>query len=277
MRKTFKDDTIQKSFEAKGYAVIDFLSADDVNSLEKMYYDNRVDEQKFIEVTLWNNNYELNKKISEVTGEIISSKLKNVLDDHIALYSGYVTKIPGRPNAAKLHQDPLLVDEDNFRSVNVWSPLCEVDENNGAFYVVEGTHNLFRGNRGYTYFKYEFDDIKDEVIARFGKMVDVHPGQGVIYDHSLLHYSFDNRTDKIRIANTCFMIPSEVQPRYFHHNRSGNTLDLYEIDSHFMLTYFSALSAGDLERPLISRSDYVPTNKVSIKEFEELLNNRVTI
>src|ERR1051325_9120664 len=98
MRNTFKDNAVQKSFEEKGYAVVDFLTAEDITMLERIYYDNRVNEQKFIEVTLWNSNYELNRKISELAGALISEGLKNILDDHVPFYSGYVTKIPARPN-----------------------------------------------------------------------------------------------------------------------------------------------------------------------------------
>ena len=49
----------------------------------------------------------------------------------------FMTKSKRDSNGAlRPHQDWSIVDEESFRSYNVWIPLVNVDENNGAIQVL---------------------------------------------------------------------------------------------------------------------------------------------
>lgn len=275
MRHTFKDAATQNFFEEAGYVVLDLFAPDDIRELEKIYYANRVQKQPSLEISVWSKDYSVNKRISDLTQRIITARVHDILDDHVCLYSGFVSKVPGRPNVSKPHQDPCFVDEQKFRSVVVWVPLCAVDEHNGAMYVIKGSHKILQGYRGYTFFQYDYNEIKDEVMKRnLGKIVRLRPGQAIIYTTATFHYSFENQTDRIRIACTCLMIPREATPIYYHHNKKLNTVDVLEINQEFLLSYYGKyFGAAEMERPLLNRFAFETPVKVSIDEFEALCNS----
>ena len=270
MRRVFRDNELQRQFETSGYAVVTFLAPDDIKVLENIYYSHKVAEQPGLEISIWNLDYDLSKKISDLSGALIAARLTDVLADYAPLYSGFVTKIPGKPNAALLHQDPTFTDETKQRSVTVWAPLVQVNEHNGALHVVSGSHRMFPGYRGYTVFEYDFSGIRDEVASRFSERLETLPGQAVIYDTAALHFSHENTTDAIRIASTTLMIPAETKPIHYHHNRKLNTLDVHEIDNRFLLNYFiKHIQAEELDMPLLGRQPFTPSRQVGIEEFEE--------
>jgi len=271
MRKVFRNTELQKHFEKEGYAVVSFLTSEDIKYLETIYYQHRVDEQTGIEITVWNKNYEVNKRISDLTAALIAERLKDTLIDYRPLYSGFVTKIPGKPSASPLHQDPAFVDERYFRSINVWTPLVETNEQNGALHVVKGSHRMLSGYRGFFgLVEYSYEEIKQEIVIRYGSRVETKLGQAVIYDTALLHYSLENTTDFIRIANTCLMVPKEATTIYYHYNRKFNSLDVYEINGNFLLSYFGTFHNNDeFTVPLLKRTTMTEAVKVTLSKFED--------
>jgi ectoine hydroxylase-related dioxygenase (phytanoyl-CoA dioxygenase family) len=56
-------------------------------------------------------------------------------------------KLPDRNGRLRVHQDPTLVDEERFTPVNVWCPLQDIDDRNGALCILPGSHRLYRGPR----------------------------------------------------------------------------------------------------------------------------------
>lgn len=270
MRQVFQDDILQKHFEENGYCIVQALTADDIKQLEQIYYANKVDEQPSIELSIKNKDLTVSRRIEDLTAAIVAHRLSSYLLDYKMIYSGFVTKIPGRHNMSKLHQDPTFVDEAVMKAVNVWCPLVDVDDKNGAIWIVKHSNKFFPGYRGYTVNQFDYSDVFEEVMNRFGTLVKMKAGEVLVYDTSLFHYSRHNTTDKIRIACATIMIPAEATPIYYHHNRELSTLDVYEIDKDFLLQYFDKyLGASEIDYKLLSRSPFQQPVKVTMEQFEE--------
>lgn len=270
MRRVFVDDKLQKQYDKTGYVIVDALSADDVAELEKIYHEQKVSDQPGIELSIWSDDIELKKRISEKAGNLIFSRAGKYLNNYRMFYTGYVAKNSGKPNVSNLHKDPTLVDESQFRTFGLWCPLTAVNRQNGAVHVVLNSHKIKDGYRGFTTFEYDFVPITDEVMNNYGTIAVMKPGQVLIYDNALLHYSFENKTDKPRIACNCIVVPAEAQTIHLHHNKELNTLDTYEIDSEFMAQYYPKYLFKDIpDRKLLNRVPFKEPIPVSMETFKK--------
>jgi len=269
-RRVFKDEVLQRQFEENAYCIVPLLSADEVKQLEEIYRYNRVTEQAAIEITIKNPDYEVNKKIRNLTGEVALPCINEYLDNYRMLHAGFIAKIPGKPNAIKLHQDSTFVDESQFAALNIWCPLTDVDEKNGALWIINHSDRFYQGLRGQPFKEYDFNDIGDEVIAKYGKMLPMKVGDAIIYDTALLHYSKQNITGKTRLVCNVVMVPAEAPAYYYHFNNQQKSLEQYEISDDFLLSYFSKfLQNGKIDAKHLNTIPLVNSRKVTVAEFEE--------
>ena len=270
MRRVFKDDKLQMYFAANGYCQVQLLSPDDIQELERIYYDNRVEKQPAMERSTSSKNFDLSRNIKELTGAVVLKRLQEYLIDYKLLYSGFITKVPGKPNQMRLHQDPTFVDESKFQALNVWSPLVDVNADNGALWIIPKSNRFFEGFRGQPIRALDFSDISQKVTDKYGVMLPMKAGEVIIYDAALFHYSLANTTDKARIACASLVAPAESTPIYHYYNKELNTIDVYEIEGDFMIKYFSEyLKTGKVDAKLLSNRPYTEPRKVTMDEFEE--------
>jgi ectoine hydroxylase-related dioxygenase (phytanoyl-CoA dioxygenase family) len=269
-RRVFKDEMLQRQFEENAYCIVPLLAANEVKQLEDIYYNNRVAEQAAIEITIKNADYGLNKKIRDLASAIVLPRIDECLDDYRMLHAGFIAKIPGKPNAIKLHQDSTFVDESRFSALNIWCPLTNVDEKNGALWIIKHSDRFFPGLRGQPFKEFDFNDIGDEVISKYGKMLPVKAGEAIIYDTTLLHYSKQNITENTRLVCNIVMVPTEAQAFYYHFNSQDKTLEQYEISDDFLLSYFNKfLQTGKIEAKHLNTISVAQSRKVTVAEFEE--------
>lgn len=273
MRAVFKNPELEEHFIKHGYCLVQLLEPSDLALLEEIYYSNRVQEQAAIERTTATQDQDISRNIKRLAGEAVSNRLKKYLLNYRMFFSGFITKNPGKPSKMRLHQDPTFVDETKYKAMNVWSPLVDVDAGNGAVCIIPNSDKFFKGFRGQPARQYDFDDIAEEVMSKFGKLMPMKAGQSLIYDTSLFHFSLENVSGKIRIANTTIMLPEEATPIYYYHNKALDTLDIYEVSDDFMVRHYSEyLKKGKVEETLLSRGPYKAPQKVSFSEFEEKYN-----
>ena len=270
MRRVFKDDQLQEHFERNGYCIVPLLNIADLIKLESIYYDNPVEEQPAMERSTSTKDLELGRNIKDQAGAVVMKRLNEYLIDFKLLYSGFITKIPGKPNAMRLHQDPSFVDESRFDALNVWGSLVDVDEKNGALWMIPQSNKFFHGFRAQPAREFDFNDIASEITKKYGVMVPMKAGEVIIYCTSLFHYSLANTTDKARVACATVVVPQEATPIYYFHNKEQNTIEMYEIEGDFMIRYFSEyLKTGRVDAKLLSSKPYHEPRKISMEEFEE--------
>jgi hypothetical protein len=271
VRNVFINKEYQRKLEEDGYCLISLFSEQEIAELEKIYKSNLVGEQPAIELTLKSEDYDLKKRIAVGIASVISKKVLSLLNNYTFIFSGFIAKVPGRDNISALHQDPTVTDESIYTSINVWIPLTDVNERNGAVHVIKKSHLFYQGFRGHRIGDYDFMEVRKEVMRRFGTVVNMAKGQALIYDTRLFHYSNQNETDKTRIASASIMIPREATPIYYYHNQGKSTIDVYEISEEFFLNYVDRFFKGSVtSEKLLAELPYRAPQKIDLEKFAQM-------
>jgi ectoine hydroxylase-related dioxygenase (phytanoyl-CoA dioxygenase family) len=252
MRRVLQDETLQNSFEEKGYTVLPgFLSAEEV----KHYYDHylaRLDkgethkadryEERYAEFTVIYADETFRRSVyAKLTGELVP-RCNEFLADYKPIIANYIMKLPGGKGHVPLHQNWSLVNEEEFTSVSVWIALVDMGPENGMLSFVDGSHRQFRFPRGY-WNGQRLDNIEPFVLENdLLTGMPVKAGDAIVLDDSILHHSALNRSSDIRLSMQIIMIPRESQGIYFHREHPGNAeydgdVEVFAVDEEFFFRF----------------------------------------
>src|SRR5687767_5451043 len=146
--------------------------------------------------------------------------------------SSFLYKTPGSGSELAMHQDWTIVDETRHMALNIWVPLCDVDENNGALHVLPGSHRHILPIRCPT-LPFFFSG-NEELLNKYVIPMYVKAGQAVVLNQRLVHGSTANKSDKIRIAITSGVKTKDAQ-MYFHYKVPGkDVLEVYKEADDFL-------------------------------------------
>jgi hypothetical protein len=143
-------------------------------------------------------------------------------------------KFPG-DGPIEAHQDFNFVDESHHTAFNLWCPLVDTDTQNGGLFVVAGSHNVFRTQRGPNLPKAltQYHDT----LRKYARLVPLRQGQAIIYDHRLIHYSPPNRTGEARVAVQSVLTPREATTIHYGYDEATCRVRAYRIDKAFILAH----------------------------------------
>ncbi|MBX3284376.1 MAG: phytanoyl-CoA dioxygenase family protein, partial [Actinobacteria bacterium] len=150
-------------------------------------------------------------------------------------YGNYVMKWPSPTSWFGVHQDSCFVDETEAVSASIWVATCEVDEGNGAVWFFPGSHLMRSTIRGSNQMAYSFQDVGASIEARCGRIVRLAPGDAIVFDHRVVHWSFANASDAPRLAAVLGVIPEEAQLIHHHASDDGATVETFAIDDDFFI------------------------------------------
>ncbi len=231
MNQILVDKQLDEQLLKDGYVVVPFLDEIRVKELFDFFYDNHASEIPGFYATAHSVDIPFRKKMNEQIKAVFEQPIKTFFHNCKPLGGSYVVKSKSQEERLHPHQDWNIVDESKFRSFNIWVPLVNLNEENGAIRVVPGSHlwvNNFRGPNIPDY----FGDY-NEVIWNRMKTLNMKAGEALIYDHRLFHASYANKTDNLRIATVFGIIPDEAQMFYYYGN--GENVDVYESNVNFFM------------------------------------------
>ena len=236
MTPIFNDSKLQEQFEKDGFLVIPFLKKGEVNKLSSFFYElhNNVPENFYS--TTFNTSPEFKQKINEETNQVFGNKIDAVFTGIKKLGSSFLCKAPGQGGKMPVHQDWTVVDESKFCSVTVWIPLVDTNEKNGAIRVLRGSHKFTDTLRAPTLVS-EYSKLQDEIWDEM-ELLPMKAGEAFIFNHSLLHASSANTTDKERLAITSGVIPADAQLMLYHLNESKK-LEKYLMPDDMFQRYYN--------------------------------------
>lgn len=231
MQQILTNLAFDKTLATEGFVVVPFLEHKDVLNLRDFFYENHAQELPGFYATAHSTDIPFRKKMNEKIKAVFENSIANYFHNCSALGGSYVVKSKSQEERLHPHQDWNIVDESQHRSFNIWVPLVDLNENNGAIRVVPGSHlwvDNFRGPNIPDYL-----GAFNETIWQHMQTLNMKAGEALIYDHRLFHASYPNKTDDLRVATVFGIIPQDAQMYYYFGD--GDAVNVYESSVDFFM------------------------------------------
>lgn len=226
LKLLFKKEEFSDYLFQEGSVFFSLLEGKEIKRLKKVFSKYHKQDPSGFYATTHLDDKSLRKSISDQIIRIIAPKLEEVFENINVLGGAFISKSPGEKGILPLHQDWNIVDEEKARSYNLWIPLCDVNEFNGAMRILARSHRKEKTFRG--------PNIPPS-LYKISKEVDKHmhtlnmnSGEALIYDHALWHSSPQNQSEELRLAIVLGVIPKDAEMKYYHLNEEN----VDEYDSH---------------------------------------------
>lgn len=209
-RRTLIDDEKQAAFELDGYAVLDLVDPRVIERFAARFDRLYVGEREGFHSSLESSDFEYRDELGAALVETFSHLVDEFFEDHAVIMAQATVKWTGGDSTVGIHQDWSIVDERQFRSLNMWIPLVTTDDENGGLYVLPGSQEEFRRLRPNGGFPSWYRDPAMSVDPSAFVPVHVRAGQAIISNHAILHRSPSNRSPSPRIAVVLALAPREA-------------------------------------------------------------------
>jgi len=270
MKRVFKDPEMQKTFEEQGYVTVQFYTAEEIAELNKLYQDlHPVDEKGFYPST-FSRDKNYRQMADQEIRRIGNRTINEVLQDQKVVAGSFIVKYPDENSEMCVHQDMTLVDETEFTGINIWCPLVDLTETNGAIYALPRSHRMYPTYRGATVPNI-YQDVTKEIVE-FMTPLYLKAGEAVIFDQSIIHYSPPNFSDERRVVTNIYFTHKDARFRtaYYNKEEDAEKVELFEQDESFM-TDFEQFGDNIYDRPKIGKSlgkfDY-HFKRLSVEDLE---------
>jgi ectoine hydroxylase-related dioxygenase (phytanoyl-CoA dioxygenase family) len=262
MRQVFKAKANEESFREHGYVVVDLLGEEAVGDLWSFYTETFQTKRPVVPyarqlpyyISIFDADSAYKRRVDEQISGYVVQEIPSWLADYEVFYSNFMIKFPG-DGQIEAHQDFNFVDESQHTAFNLWCPLVDTGLQNGGLFVIPGSHQVFRTQRGPNLPKAltEYNDT----LKKYGRLIPLRKGQAIIFDHKLVHYSPPNRTGEVRVAVQSVLTPREAPAVHYVFDAPTAKVRAYRIDKEFILT--NDLWATDISRrELDHEEDLIP-------------------
>ena len=234
MQPVFTDERLERELTDRGYVVMDMLDADGVAELVDLYAATADGESSSVQFSA---QYAAGATKAAIRAGLVQAYRRDLagrMHPHEVVASGFIAKGRTGDSTIPAHLDWSIVDETRDRSVNVWVPLCDTSESNGALAVIPGSHRLPVTRRG--------TDTPPalaappEVLDEHMTVVPMRAGQAIVYDHRTIHGSASNVSDEARVAAVMSLIPTGVAPMHYVGAGEGELSEV-QVDYEFFHAY----------------------------------------
>jgi ectoine hydroxylase-related dioxygenase (phytanoyl-CoA dioxygenase family) len=240
MRQIFQSDTRQRQFTEDGYVVVDLLDGLNVDNLWSFYAQAFQTPRTVVPyarqlpyyISIFDSDSAHKREVDQLISRSVGDRLTDLMIDYEVFYSNFMIKFAG-DGQIEAHQDFNFVDESRHTAFNLWCPLVDTDAQNGGLYVIAGSHNVFRTQRGPNLPK-ALTEYNDKLRA-YARRVPLKAGQAIIFDHKLIHYSPPNRTAQARVAIQSVLTPREATPVHYVFDAATSKVRAYRINKDFIL------------------------------------------
>lgn len=229
----FKDAGIEDSLNRNGFVHIPaFLSPQQVAAYFAIYKSLHTDT--VFEKSMWNSLYDM----PEGRGEQVSRQLKAMLTENFSGWLAdfkmpvvtFMVKNPTTDSHCELHRDNSAFDETRFEYRNGWIPLVDINEKNGALYVVPKSDMVFDYCLPMAT-EWHYKSMIPELMKHI-QVVYAKAGDLVVYKDKTLHGSFHNRTDAPRPVLHFGLLHPQASTYYYKRNEN-NRVDMFSVPPEF--------------------------------------------
>lgn len=231
-QQILRDQTQDARLLSEGYVVVPFLTEAEVAALKDFYYSHHSREQEGMYATAHVPDVPFRMRMNDYIKEQFNRAIEAYFVNSNPLGGSYIAKGKGTHGVLRPHQDWNIVDEDHYRSFNVWVPLVDLTDDNGVICIVPGSHTWQKTYRSANIPSVYQD--REEKFWRDMQRLYMRAGEALIYDHRLIHASGSNTTDEIRLACVYGVIPQGAQ-MYYYHQKDADTIEIYHSNPEFFL------------------------------------------
>jgi ectoine hydroxylase-related dioxygenase (phytanoyl-CoA dioxygenase family) len=249
----FSDPTLQAEFHENGYVIVPFISQPQIDELFKVYKDIYPDGVEGFFTTTFANNVEHREHVNRSIREVCFQQIDALFTDYKILFSSFIVKAPGEKSRLIMHQDMTLVDEDYFSGINIWCPMVDLNDVNGAIEILPKSHRFYKTYRGSS-IPDIYDDVKDEVMSLMQPCY-LKAGEAIIFDQSIIHNSPPNLSDSERPTINTFVAHTDAKIKicYWDKEQFGQNIEIFEQEDDF-LEKFENFGHNIFSRPSIGKS-----------------------
>lgn len=251
----FHDSALEAEFRRQGYVIVPFLSEDTVAQLLRFFEETRTPAVAGFHGTMYHNDADYRRQIDTGIRPLISSAIAQWMRDYRPCCCNFMVKEAGDvASELPLHQDWSFVREPEEIAVHVWSPLVDVDHENGNLAVVPGSHHLSDPIRAFADdcpFREQFDQIRKTYLVE----LPMKAGHAVLFDGRLVHSSPPNQSNARRVCVQAITIPATST---LHHcwRVSPTQVEMYQVTDDFFFDY--VLHQPPRGGKSLGRIDYAP-------------------
>ena len=232
MRQIFQNSDHGAFYDKNGYITYPLLSKDEVAELLGVYQQlNSGLEGSAFYTSHTSNNVDYKIKVDEAIRGVLSPKLDKIFKDYRSVFAFYLVKVQGS-DTLDVHLDWQFVDERTHTGFNIWCPLVDVKKENGAVFVLPGSHKHINVLRGYnTPNPVHF--VEHPLNEKGFRTVELNAGTAMIFDLRLLHGAWPNTQPQPRIAVGMVAIPEEAELVHFFadkEEREETSVEVYRMD-----------------------------------------------
>lgn len=215
----------------KGYTIFPLLNTSAVNALIAYYQNFQKEEPNHFYSSTHSKNFEFRKTSSDFIKQNLSPFFETHFINARLLGGAFVVKPAHGKGMLQPHQDWNMVDERHERSYNLWIPLIDVNAQNGAVYVLPGSHSKIESYRG-PGISSLFSSVETKIWDNM-RLLEMKAGEALLYDHALVHGSPPNKTAMVRLGIVCGVVHQSAQIQLCF----GNTgkVEVYAADENFFL------------------------------------------
>ncbi|MEY2422426.1 MAG: hypothetical protein QOI95_2493 [Acidimicrobiaceae bacterium] len=206
---TFRDQAHDATFAERGFVTMPLLDEQQLARLIAAWEANRHSEEAGYRVTLAEGERAVRQSASDAVVAVIDEPVRAVLADHRVALATFVVKGATGDSRVQPHTDPTLVDEPRVRSVAVWITTVDTSLENGALWVLDGSHRMTPAFRPATGFPQR--ELSDELVATHPQRqipLPLPAGHAVFFDHALVHWSGPNESGRTRVAVAAVAAPA---------------------------------------------------------------------
>lgn len=243
-RPVLRDLGLETELTEKGWTVVHLLDPTEVAELVAWF--DGADHELVLDrsfasgfhATIMDGREQYRQAAHDAIVGVVQPHVDSLFEEMRTTLTNWLYKAPGSA-AVPRHVDWSFVDEDRHRSVSVWVPLVDTDEDHGCIGVVTGSHRQVEFVRASTRPTYQETEAFGASLPGH-ELVPLLAGHAVIFDHRLVHFSAPHCGDEPRLAVTWELVPREADLVHFEQLGPGRFLR-HVVEPSFFISY----TAGD--------------------------------
>jgi len=206
----FKDATLAGQIHDQGYAVLRLWTDAQIDALQAI-----CDREHRLQpaeggmfYSVYSQDLSYRRRVHDEIATIMAPTFDQYFIDYRNVVNMFVVKASGPASEFVIHQDTTALDEFRYSPLSLWSPLCDVDADNGALCLVPRSHRFFSPYRGVS-MPFPFSGIQD-TVREFLQPLHMRRGEALIFDNRVVHSSLPNRSGRNRDVIVSGIFPAQA-------------------------------------------------------------------